>query len=225
MMNTPSKQQEQLSSLFDGELEHAELIALLASIKSEQGSELEHNWAEYAQISDALHSDELNLQLSDDFSARFSACLQQEPTIIAPEQLNAVAKKSASMWLIGKVNNKVKVAAGLAAASVFAFVLSNQMGSHSMVPNLSSPQMAQQTTASDVQQVNANFEPTTVTATASATANDFAPKMETQVEMLRDPSLDNYLMAHQKASPSLDNAGRYIQKAKVDKSSHSEVQK
>jgi sigma-E factor negative regulatory protein RseA len=219
MMNTPSKQQEQLSSLFDGELEHAELIALLASIKSEQGSELEKNWVEYAQISDALHSDELNLQLSDDFSARFSARLQQEPTIIAPTQLNAQTSKTSSSSFVGNINNKVKLAAGLAAVSVFAFVLSNQMGSHSMAPNLSSPQMAQQTTMSDVQQVNANFEPATVTA------NDFAPKMETQVEMLRDPSLDNYLMAHQKASPSLDNAGRYIQKAKVDKSAHNEVQK
>jgi sigma-E factor negative regulatory protein RseA len=215
MMNTPSKQQEQLSSLFDGELEHAELIALLASIKSEQGSELEQNWAEYAQISDALHSDELNLQLSDGFSARFSARLQQEPTIIAPAQLNVASEKSASFWL----SNKFKVASGLAAVSVFAFVMGNQMGSHSMAPNLSSPQMAQQGAMSDVQQVNANFE------TASTTANDFAPKMETQVEMLRDPSLDNYLMAHQKASPSLYNAGRYIQKAKVDKSAHNEVQK
>lgn len=217
MMNTPSKQQEQLSSLFDGELEHAELIALLASIKSEQGSELEQSWAEYGQISDALHSDELNMQLSDDFSARFAARLQQEPTIIAPAQLKVASSTSSSSWLSNKFNNTVKVVAGLAAVSVFAFVVSNQMGSHSMAPNLASPQMAQQVTSSDVQQVNANFEP--------ATANDFAPKMETQVEMLRDPSLDNYLMAHQKASPSLDNAGRYIQKAKVDKSAHNEVQK
>jgi sigma-E factor negative regulatory protein RseA len=219
MMNTPSKQQEQLSSLFDGELEHAELIALLASIKSEQGTELEQNWTEYAQISDALHSDELNLQLSDGFSARFSARLQQEPTIIAPAQLNVASEKSASFWL----SNKFKVATGLAAVSVFAFVMSNQMGSHSMMPNLNSSQMAQQTTASDVQQVNANFD--SVNPTLTANANDFAPKMETQVEMLRDPSLDNYLMAHQKASPSLDNAGRYIQKAKIDKSAHNEVQK
>ena len=38
MMNTPSKQKEQLSSLLDAELDSAEVVALLASIKSEQGN-------------------------------------------------------------------------------------------------------------------------------------------------------------------------------------------
>ena len=40
--------------------------------------------------------------------------------------------------------------------------------------------------------------------------------------MLRDPRLDSYLLAHQKASPSLDNGARYIQRANVTSSTESE---
>ena len=165
------------------------------------------------QISDALHSDELNPQLSDDFSARFSARLAQEPTVIAPAQLNISSDKKHASWIA----QKSKYIAGLAAISAFVFVVTNQMGPQSIAPTNSSEQVAQQMMTTDVLQVNANFEP--------ASANDFAPKMENQVEMLRDPSLDSYLMAHQKVSPSLDNSGRYIQKAKIEKHDHSEAQK
>jgi hypothetical protein len=51
---------------------------------------------------------------------------------------------------------------------------------------------------------------------------EFAPKLENQVEMLRDPRLDSYLLAHQKVSPSLDNGARYIQRANVVSSTEAE---
>ncbi len=72
--------QDKISAFVDGEIDEDQSELILAILRSEQGRD---SWDVYHQIGDALRSDELAFNMSPDFSARLSARLEQEPTILA----------------------------------------------------------------------------------------------------------------------------------------------
>ncbi len=105
-----NEQEERISALADGELDHHQLDALLARMREDD--RLRARWARYHLISDALHNN-LTHGTRLDISRRVSAALEQEPVIFAPLWQRAVPTR-----------RMVKQAAGVAmAASVTAVAI------------------------------------------------------------------------------------------------------
>lgn len=112
-----------LSALLDGESTHSETEACLAALK--QDGRLQRDWADYHLIGDAMRG---LTPASQDFMARFSAQLAQEPTVLAPRrsvwpQRIAVASfASLAVWgaanLTGLMGDVPTASAPLASAPV-----------------------------------------------------------------------------------------------------------
>lgn len=70
-----------LSAALDGETARADTDALLQALKGDEG--LRRNWSDYHLIGDLMRGIE---PARDDFMARFSARLADEPTVLAPRR-------------------------------------------------------------------------------------------------------------------------------------------
>ncbi|MBR7798467.1 sigma-E factor negative regulatory protein [Undibacterium fentianense] len=220
MNNT--KQNESISGALDGELSDAQLDELLSGLKSDSEDSIRQKWHEYHYIGDALRSDDLNLPLSEEFSSKLHARLAAEPTVFVPKQVEMSISRSSS-------RHSVFVSlASIAATLILGVIMAPQLMPLLQKTDGYGPALAKndtdQFTSSGLKLTSNDV----VTASASAMVgvtgakeNEFAPKLENQVEMLRDPRLDSYLLAHQKVSPSLENAGRYVQRANVVTSNES----
>lgn len=73
--------ESRMSALTDGELDHEEANAMLASAREQL--ELQHKWNMYHLIGDSLRQ---TSPLSPDFNARFAGQLAKEPTVLAPRR-------------------------------------------------------------------------------------------------------------------------------------------
>jgi sigma-E factor negative regulatory protein RseA len=214
MMNK-SNHDELISSVLDGETSDTQLDLLLARMKGNEGLEVREHWEFYHEIGDVLRSDDLAISFSTDFSKKMSALLEAEPTIVAP-QINSTETQKLQVQ-----KTKYWALTSVAATVMLGFLMAPQI-----IPLLRSSSTADMTIAK--QEATDPFAGAGVKMAANSnlgqTSKDmeFAPKLENQVEMLRDPRLDSYLLAHQKVSPSLDNGARYIQRANVVSSSDSE---
>lgn len=214
MMNK-SNHDELISSVLDGETSDTQLDLLLARMKGNEGLEVGEHWERYHEIGDVLRSDDLAISFSTDFSKKMSALLEAEPTIVAP-QINSTETQKLQVQ-----KTKYWALTSVAATVMLGFLMAPQI-----IPLLRSSSTADMTIAK--QEATDPFAGAGVKMAANSnlgqTSKDmeFAPKLENQVEMLRDPRLDSYLLAHQKVSPSLDNGARYIQRANVVSSSESE---
>lgn len=143
------------------------------------------DWDLYHHIGDVLRSDDMAFTLSPDFSARFAARLEAEPAIVAPMGGQpAVAAKSLSSLM------KRFAVPGMAAAVVagVVFVMAPMVG----VPG----------------QPGASLQ-----ASASADGKVVAVAAGQDAVMLRDARIDEYLMAHQRFSPSVFSAAQYARSA------------
>lgn len=91
------------SALMDGEASAAESEAGFAAMRTQAGAR--RDWADYHLIGDAMRGVE---PASDDFMARFSARLADEPTILAPRRhgwMQGVAVASLAVLAVwGTVN-------------------------------------------------------------------------------------------------------------------------
>lgn len=142
-----------------------------------------NTWNLYHQIGDALRSDDLNTRLSDDFNKRMFARLDAEPTIIAPALKPAVKEKAIRRFAMP----------GMAAAAV------------AVIAVLTVPQMMPQSPS-----VNASSGATPVLASVSPNTITVASQ---DGEVLRDPQIDEYLLAHQRFSPSVYSTAQYARSA------------
>lgn len=214
---------ELISSMLDGELTDAQLDAVLIRLKSDEGKQMQAIWDQYHQVGDVLRSEDLALPLSADFSKKFSAVLDAEPVILAPK-LNTLSTEKVKESLS---KSPYFAISSMAAAIMVAFIMAPQI-----LPLLR-PQATPEAQMAKAEQSDGFAAVPGVklasNASSSGQANnsekkevEFAPKLENQVEMLRDPILDSYLLAHQKVSPSFDNGARYIKRANVVTSSESE---
>lgn len=142
-------------------------------------------WSLYHQIGDALRSDDLNTQADVDFTARIFARLDAEPTImVAADKRVSVAKDVA-------IKRFAVPGMAMAAVAIAAFLTVPQM----MTQN--APVIAAQPAAI----VTASLAPKTVTVASH------------DGDVLRDPRIDEYLLAHQRFSPSVYSTAQYARSA------------
>ena len=208
-MDTKRVTQEQISAFADGELDDVQVEALLAALHHEEGRAA---WETYHQIGDVLRSDDIAITLSDGFSASVAARLTKEPAILAPA---ATAVKTVSgQSQTGPQNAR---ASGMkrfgmtgivaAAAAVFAFTVAPQLmtKSDSSVPAASTVAVSTNSAAS--------VPVASVSSMAASQVAAVAPAPTQDSVVLRDPRMDEYLMAHQRFSPSVYSSAQFARSA------------
>ncbi len=181
-MNTTNMTREQISAFADNELSDGHLDITLAALRQQDGREA---WSLYHQIGDALRSDDLNTQLSADFTARMFAHLDAEPTIMVATQQHAG---------MTQVSIKRFAMPGMAAAAVAVVAFLT-------VPQMMTQQHAPALEAASASIVMAAATPETITVASN------------EGEVLRDPRIDEYLLAHQRFSPSVYSTAQYARSA------------
>jgi len=187
VMNAKKMTQEQISALADGELEGRHVDIAVAALRQ---SERQSDWEIYHQIGDVLRSNDMAVALSSEFSARMAARLEVEPPIIMPSVRNAaeVTKQLPRRWALSSM-----IAA--AAMATAAFVTTPQL----MVATKDKAALNEEVVASS----------TLPSIEQSAIAAGSVP----DGVVLRDPRIDDYLLAHQRFSPSLYSTAQYARSA------------
>ncbi|MBC3862205.1 sigma-E factor negative regulatory protein [Undibacterium jejuense] len=218
-MNNDISKYESLSAMQDGEISDAELQHMLKQSLSQHEKDA---WDTYHLIADVLHSDDLAVKMSSDFSQRFADRFASEPVLLVPE---AHAKYQAEQSTTGKRQffRSYMAIASATAAAVFAFAFGPQL-SHFGRDNFSSGQVSKaDSSARQIQLVStsvgsestevasADDMPRFVTAAQDADAQN-------QIDMVRDPRIDSYLLAHQRFSPAISNAAQYVNRPNSNKS-------
>lgn len=143
-------------------------------------------WGLYHQIGDALRSDDLNTQVHTSLTSRIFASLEDEPILMPAAKQPLPGEKYAVV--------KRFAAPGMAVAAVAVAVF------------LTMPQMMTQ----NAQVVASNSAPMLL---ASAAPDALAVA---DGDVLRDPRIDEYLMAHQRFSPSPYSTAQYARSATFD---------
>lgn len=193
-MNTKEMTREQISAFADSELACQHVDMALAVLRQSEGRA---DWEIYHQIGDVLRSDDMALALSPGFAARMAARLEAEPTIVAPviptqsqEQTVAAAtvKRTTKRWAMPSM-----VAATAMAA--LAFITTPQL----MVAMKSEPATGELT------QVATSAPIPEESAVVAASIPEGV--------VLRDPRIDDYLLAHQRFSPSVYSTAQYARSA------------
>lgn len=194
-------QSEQISALIDAELPDHEIDALLQQLADPEN---QADWAIYQQIGDVLRSDDLACEFSADFTQRFAARLAAEPAIIAAPRPSKSSPTPQRYWWAG---------GGFAVAAMLSWLF---------LPMLSEPtpstQLAQHSSATQlnrVSQAGVLVQRATNSRASEAKADTDSERNPEELQLLRDPKLDSYLMAHQRYSPSLNQPGAYVARANV----------
>lgn len=183
-MNTTNMTREQISAFADNELSDGHLEITLAALRQQDGREA---WTLYHQIGDALRSDDLNLQPDTAFTARIFASLEAEPTIMVPVEKRIGGGRESTLKRFAMPGMAV------AAVAVAAFLTVPQM-----MPQ-HAPLVASHSAPAPV--VLAAAGPETVTVASH------------EGDVLRDPRIDEYLLAHQRFSPSVYSTAQYARSA------------
>lgn len=186
-MNTTELTQEQISAFADGEVADSQIDAALAALRHAKHGE---DWALYHQIGDVLRSEDMAFQLSPGFATRMAARLEAEPPIVAP--VLATASVASSSKRVRQWAMPSMVAA--AAVATMAFVLT--------------PQLATMWKGEALVATVAPTSGVTETSQIEAVAIPVAEGV-----ILRDPRIDDYLLAHQRFSPSVYSTAQYARSA------------
>lgn len=204
-MNTKNITQEQISAFADGEMAESHPDAVLAALRQQEGR---CTWDVYHHIGDVLRSDDMAFALRPDFAARLAARLEAEPTIVAP-QSNPVAVQQRIGAERGGDSNRLFQRFGIpgaaaAAVAAIAFIAAPQL-------------MVAVTGHRDA------AAPVIATATSGGPRPANSGTVEAHSEMvavnaqegviLRDPRIDDYLIAHQRFSPSVYSTAQYARSA------------
>jgi sigma-E factor negative regulatory protein RseA len=213
-MDTKEMAREQISALADGELADEHIDMALAALRHQ---EERADWEIYHQIGDVLRSDDMAVALSSTFAARMMDRLEAEPTVIAPPNpdlspLSTVAGNSAaSSSRAAFPRSKRWAVPGMIAAAVatVAFVATPQL----MVA------MKDDSSILDRQPPMASavpIQPASLAAGAPLAAAEraaAAPVATNEGVVLRDPRIDDYLLAHQRFSPSMYSTAQFARSA------------
>lgn len=195
-MDTKQKTREQISALADGELQDAELDLALAALRDKDTAA---DWELYHRIGDALRSEEVaDVSLSKDFSARLAARLDAEPAILAPVAVKPVTNSS-------NLRSKRWALPGLAAAAAMAGIAF-----------VSTPQLLVALNGKDsssTTQVAADIKAEAVVVPVADAGDASKRTEEGGAVVLRDPRIDDYLLAHQRFSPSVYSSAQYARSA------------
>lgn len=206
-MNTKKMTQEQISAFADGECADTHEEIVLASLHHAEGKA---DWEIYHQIGDVLRSDDMAVSLRPGFSARIAARLEAEPTIVVPTIASKLVRSAAEekahvarsmkRWMLPGM-----IAAAMAAVTTFIaapqLMVAKKGGpaidSGSMMVALSSRVRLGKTVAS----IPNEGQGRVVTASLQEDV------------VLRDARIDEYLLAHQRFSPSVYSTAQYARSA------------
>ncbi|MFZ6748423.1 sigma-E factor negative regulatory protein [Undibacterium sp. Ren11W] len=206
-MKTENIDYQSISSLLDGELSNAQLDAALASLADASKLDERKTWDIYHQIGDVLRSDDLAISMSPDFSAKFSAMLDAEPVLLAPKARTQLAPAASP---IKQGIARYMAMTSMAAAAAVAFLMAPQIIPLFGAPSTAGMQMARLNVPANMA---AGTQNSGVQLASNLLSSEPVAQSENQIEMLRDPRLDSYLLAHQKFSPSMANGPQYVSRA------------
>ena len=204
-MKTNGTQFDNISAMLDGELSNAQWASTLARLGEANNLDGKKTWEIYHQIGDVLRSDDLGLTLSPGFSSRLSTLLDAEPVVLVPKVDLVIETLANSNVVLLRQPRLARYVAttSMAAAAAVAFFMAPQI-----IP-LFSVQSNSSIVISKAEQSNKSQSEGIQLASNSHNA-DMQSKPSEQIEMLRDPRLDSYLMAHQKFSPSIGTGTQFV---------------
>ena len=196
-MNTKEMTREQISALADGEVPDECMDTALAALRQQEGKS---DWDIYHQIGDVLRSDDMVVTLSPGFAARLSARLDAEPTIVAPA---AIADREEGRRFDTKANSAPRggqarrwALPSMAAAAAMA-----------TVAFFTTPQLMV------AMKGDGNAPEPAATIAASVVQSEMVAASAPEGVVLRDPRIDDYLMAHQRISPSVYSTAQFARSA------------
>ncbi len=194
--------QEEISVFADGELalQRVDFIAQALRHPAQQDS-----WNLYHQIGDILRSDDMAIAFSADFSARMAARIDAEPIFIAPASANTTTPGSPGgrAW-----SGRGWLVPGLVAAATAVYFVAPQWLVASRTFAEKSFAQASSWQAGGVQGVDAPLP-----AVATLASNSAVGSGGEQAVVLRDPRIDEYLLAHQRFSPSMYSSAQFARSA------------
>jgi sigma-E factor negative regulatory protein RseA len=209
-METTNMTQEQISALIDDELSDQHLEIAFAALRQTEGRAA---WDVYHQIGDVLRSDDMAGEFSPDFHARLMARLDAEPAIVAPHSNPEERPQEGRQRMIANGGESMRSFAwrrfaaptAVAAVAVLALFTSPQLltalkGGPAKDQLLTQMVVTQDKAAGNVQQVALQSGPTVATPSQSGV-------------VLRDPRIDEYLLAHQRFSPAWNSTAQYARSA------------
>ncbi|MFI4938737.1 MAG: sigma-E factor negative regulatory protein [Burkholderiales bacterium] len=209
-MNTKNMTQEQISALIDNELPDEHLEFALAALRQADGRA---SWDVYHQIGDVMRSDEMAHAFSPNFAARLMERLDAEPTVVAPMvkpiriEQPMLAAGGAAPRRSGTSFKRLVIPSAAAAVAVVALIANPQLR---MAINGGASQYAAESAAA-VSRDHPVSSYATLAAASSQNMNAGAAVPDRVI--LRDPRIDEYLLAHQRFSPSLYGTAQYARSA------------
>jgi sigma-E factor negative regulatory protein RseA len=215
-MNTKNLTQEQISAFSDGEAD-SQSETVLAALRQAEGRT---DWDLYHQIGDVLRSEEMGFSMSADFQARMTARLELEPTIIAPAVIPTASLDAVSNSIPakGKAVSSKKPLNRLALAGIAAAVAAALIGGPQMMVAFKgsatdpAPTMvvAASPNEASARLVNSVQKPA---ASLTVASSEVVAVGGQDGIVLRDPRIDEYLLAHQRFSPSVFSTAQYARSA------------
>ena len=213
-MDTREISREQISALADGELADAHINVALAVLRE---PEEQITWDLYHQIGDVLRSEDMAFAVSGGFAAKMRARLDAEPAIIAPQLNGAVVEQI----IVPDVANGA--ARGIRSRRHFMrrFVMPGAAVAAAVVAVVfvAAPQHTAVMAGAGATATNTGIGMTPNTVTTVAAAPVVVPgtvqvsSLAQQGEVARDPRIDDYLLAHQRFSPSMYSSAQYARSA------------
>ena len=207
-MNTNKIKREQISALADGELDPSSTDAILKSLSDESA---EKDWEIFHHIGDVLRSEELAAPLSTDFAARMAARLEAEAphTAIAPQVQTAPSHASAWSGGLAAAIRRYLVP-GMAGTAALATVIMMAPQWMTGAPDSAEISIAEQTPTVTPAAIIPVVAPESALA-ASAVSD--SQTLVSENDIVRDPRIDQYLMAHQRFSPSAYSSSQFARSA------------
>lgn len=201
-MKTNNIKNEEISAFADGEIDTAQLDALMRECDQEQHLRA---WDIYHRIGDVLRSDEMAQNCSTDFNTKLSARLASEPVFLMPDILahrmdgtiapfDTITSHSSERRFVRSSRMISGIAAGVAVLYFGGTYLVQGKGDGSTLNGL---------TASMRQLPDTSSMATKIDPVATAK----------QIVVMRDPQIDAYLIAHQQFSPSLYSTAPFARAA------------
>ncbi len=206
-METKNMTQERISALLDNELPDEQLNLAFAALRQAEGLAA---WDVYHQIGDVLRSDDMAHEFSPDFNARLMARLEAEPTIVAPQPQMQPQLQSQLQPMVAAGGARTRALRRFAAPTAVAAV--------AVLALMSSPQLLVALKGGGAK------EPIAIGTTIARNApgspllqvamGDNSVSAPTQNGViLRDPRIDEYLLAHQRVSPAWNSTAQYARSA------------
>ncbi|HJW54800.1 MAG TPA: sigma-E factor negative regulatory protein [Burkholderiaceae bacterium] len=197
-MNIRNMTHEQISAFADSELPDEEIDAALAAARTSNGRV---TWDLYHQIGDTLRSSDMAFEMRPDFSARLMMRLEQEPAIVAPvtvpdSKRHGHTGSATSAVHPGKRRLMLQGIAAALAITTLALIAAPQI----------------MTTMKGVPTGNASNAVASATQSSSSAPDNLRVAVR-QEDVLRDPGIDEYLLAHQRFSPSVYSTAQYARSA------------